>query len=377
MHIEKSQLWRGGIIIAIIVACLIYPAALWGGIQALIGVAFPLILGGAIAYCVNILCRLLERYMWPNATNRFFKGLRRPLSIIISLALIVLVLTGVLRLVLPQFIDAINNFLAQLPTVVNRLNKWFNHSDQASAIASQLQSLKIDWSSLQTKLTKYVSAGASGLLSSTVSIFGSVASGVINLVLALTFAIYLIAGKERIGRRLNRVLDAFVPAKPLAKFRYGLGVTNTVFSGFIAGQVTEALILGTLCTLGMLLFKFPDALPIGALIGITGLIPMVGAWIGGTVGFVLIAVSSPIKGVLFVIFICILQQLEGNLVYPRVVGNSIGLPGIAVLGAVTIGSGLGGVLGMLLGVPVAATIYKLIANATKKREAQGGSHELD
>ncbi|KRK71018.1 AI-2E family transporter [Lacticaseibacillus nasuensis] len=369
MHFDKTLVWRYGILAVVVLAVLIYPAAVWHGLLALVGIGLPLILGAAIAYCVNILCRLLERLLCPHTTNKLARGLRRPVAIVASFAIIVLVLAGVLHLVLPQFIDAINNFLTQLPKVLSDLNRWLTHSDQASAIAKQLNALKIDWTSLQGKLTKYVSAGASGVLASTVSIFGNITSGIINLVLALTFAIYLIAGKERIGNRLNRVLDAFVPAKPLAKFRYVVGVTDSVFSSFIAGQVTEAVILGTLCTLGMLLFRFPDALSVGALIGITGLIPMVGAWIGGTIGFVLIAVTNPLQGVLFIIFIIILQQLEGNIVYPRVVGTSIGLPGVAVLAAVTIGSGLGGVLGMLFGVPVAATIYKLIANATHRREA--------
>jgi Predicted permease len=133
------------------------------------------------------------------------------------------------------------------------------------------------------------------------------------------------------------------------------------------GQVTEAIILGTLCSLGMVLFKFPYALPVGAFVGVTSLIPILGAWMGGAVGFLLIAVESPIDAILFIIFILVLQQLESNLIYPKVVGTSIGLPGIWVLGAITIGGGLGGIVGMLLGVPVAATIYQLVKNEADRR----------
>jgi len=254
------------------------------------------------------------------------------------------------------------------PDVINQFNKWLNNSNQASAITSQLQTTKIDWNTIQAKLMKFISTGLTGVFSSTISIFGSLSKGLFNFILAFTFAIYIVSGKERIASNLNRVMNAFVSPKIIKKTHYFLKITDKAFSSFITGQVIEAFILGTLCALGMWIFKFPNALSIGALVGITALVPMIGAWIGGGVGFVLIAVTSPLQGVLFVVYIIVLQQLESNLIYPRVVGGSIGLPGILVLVAITVGGGLAGIVGMLIGVPIMATIYQLIKNATLKKE---------
>ncbi|MFD1483783.1 AI-2E family transporter [Lacticaseibacillus baoqingensis] len=370
MKITRSQAIRYAVIGALFLICLVYPAQLFAGFQALYQVVLPLVLGAALAFCINLLCVRLEKWFWPHAQAKWPQRLRRPAAILMALVLIVAIIALVLRLVLPQFITAIDGFFSSVPKTLNQLNHWLTKSDQANALTKQLASAKIDWASIQAKVMKYVSSGISGLFSSSISLFGNLASGVFNFILAFTFAIYLVSGKERIRSRLNRVCDAFLPRQAMTKIRYVLQVANEMFSSFIVGQVTEAFILGTLCALGMLLFRFPNAVSIGALVGMAALIPMVGAFIGGTVGFVLIAVSSPMQAVLFVVFLICLQQLEGNLIYPRVVGGSIGLPGIIVLAAITIGSGLGGIIGMLLGVPIAATAYRLIRNATWKKEGR-------
>lgn len=370
MKVTRSQALRYLVIGAVFLVCLIYPAQLFAGFQALFQIALPLVIGGALAFCINLLCVRLERHFWPRAQAKWAASLRRPAAILAALVLIIAIIAGVLRLVLPQFITAIDGFFSSLPETLKQVNQWLTKSDQANALTKQLASAKIDWTSIQSKVMKYVSSGVSGVFSSSISIFGNLASGIFSFILAFTFAIYLVSGKERIGSRLNRVCAAFFPERLMAKVRYVLKVANDMFSSFIVGQVTEAFILGTLCALGMLLFRFPNAVSIGALIGMTALIPMVGAFIGGTVGFVLIAVSSPMQAVLFVVFLICLQQIEGNLIYPRVVGGSIGLPGILVLAAITIGSGLGGIVGMLVGVPTAATIYRLVRNATWKKEGK-------
>lgn len=370
MKLTKHEFIRYGVLIAIFLVLLVYPAQIFNLFKIIYSASFPLIIGAALAYCINLLSSKLEKWFWPNAKNKWAIGFRRPTALLISLCLIVAIIAWVLRLVLPQFITAISGFFSSLPDLIDQFNKWLNNSNQASAISSQLETTQIDWNTIQSKIMKFVSTGLSGVFSSTISIFGSLSKGLFNFILALTFAIYLVSGKEIIGKRLSRVLDAFVSPKIMKKTRYVLHVANQSFSSFIAGQVTEAFILGTLCALGMWIFRFPNALSIGALVGMTALIPMIGAWIGGGVGFVLIAVTSPLQGVLFVVYIIVLQQLEGNLIYPRVVGGSIGLPGILVLVAITVGGGLAGIVGMLLSVPIVATIYQLIRNATLKKESK-------
>ncbi|WP_334328572.1 AI-2E family transporter [Companilactobacillus sp. HBUAS59699] len=368
MKLTKNEIIRYSVFVAIFLILLVYPGQIVNLFKMLYSVSLPLIIGAALAYCINILSSAMERWFWPKSNKKWAIRLRRPIALLLAIIIIVAVIAWVLRLVLPQFISAISSFFVSLPNVIDDINKWLNNSNQASAIASQLETTKFDWTSIQSKLMKFVSSGLSGVFSSSISIFGSLSKGLFNFILAFTFAIYLVSGKERIADRLNRVLDAFVPHKVMTKARYVLRITDNAFSSFISGQTIEAFILGTLCALGMWIFKFPSALPVGALVGITALVPMIGAWIGGGVGFVLIAVTSPLQGVLFVVYIIILQQIESNLIYPRVVGGSIGLPGILVLAAITIGGGVAGIIGMLLSVPIAATIYQLIKNATLNRE---------
>ncbi|WP_262315454.1 AI-2E family transporter [Lacticaseibacillus parakribbianus] len=370
MKISRSQVLHLAVGAAVFLLVILYPAQLWAGLKTLLSVLTPLVIGAALAYCMNLIVVRLEKVFWPHAKAKAAQKLRRPAAIVAAIVLTVVILAGVLRLVVPQFIAALDGFFTSLPETLTKLNDWLTKSDQATALTKKLASADIDWTSIQTKVTKYLSAGVSGLFSGSLSLVGSVFSGVVNFILAFTFAIYLVAGKEGIGSRLNRVGAAFLPTKFMAKLHYLLHEADLMFSRFIVGQVTEAFILGTLCTLGMLLFRFPNAGSIGAFIGMTALIPMLGAYIGGAIGFVLIVVVSPLKAVLFVVYLVVLQQLEGNLIYPRVVGGSIGLPGIVVLAAVTIGSGLGGILGMLLGVPLAATAYRLIRNATWQKEGR-------
>ncbi|WP_054656342.1 AI-2E family transporter [Secundilactobacillus silagei] len=370
MTISKKTLIKLGVVFAIFLACIVYPGPIFGAIGNLVSVLNPLILGAVMAYAVNLLSRQLEKGLWPHASQKWAQGFRRPLAILAALVIIVLVIAGVMRLVIPQFVDAINSFFKTAPGTINDLTRWLNQFDQDHTISQRVTAAtaSFNWKSIESKVMKYLTVGASGIFSSTVSIFSNIFSGVINFVLSFVFAIYLLSGKEKIGGWLNRLMDDFLPTKFVAKTRYVLHVTDKMFSSFIAGQVLEGFILGTLCTLGMMVFRFPDALSIGALVGVSALIPMIGAWIGGVVGFVLIAVVSPIQAILFVVFIIVLQQVEGNLIYPRVVGGTIGLPGLLVLAAITIGSGLAGIVGMMLAVPITATLYRLMRNATFKKE---------
>ncbi|MFD1318439.1 AI-2E family transporter [Loigolactobacillus zhaoyuanensis] len=367
MEINRRKLIQGAIIIGLFLVVLVYPKQIFSAFNNLIGIILPLILGGALAYVLNLLCRRLEKWYFPRTQKRWLQKSRRPVVIVAALVIILAVIFGVLQLVIPKFTTALGDFFSSLPVVATKITNWLKDTDQMPLITQQLESLKIDWSSIQSKVMQYFTSGVSGVFGSAFKLFGNITKGIVNFFLAVTFAIYILASKERLAGNVQRVSQAFVPQKILSKTRYVLHVANQMFSSFIIGQVTEAFVLGTLCVLGMLLFRFPYAVPIGAFIGIMALIPIFGAWIGAAVGFLLIVVDAPLKAVLFIVFILVLQQLENNLIYPRVVGTSIGLPGIWVLAAITIGSGVAGVLGMLLGVPIAATIYQLLRNATNDR----------
>ena len=206
-----------------------------------------------------------------------------------------------------------------------------------------------------------------GAFSSALSVISSFFGGVVNFVVGLIFAVYILFNKEKLAVQADRLMRSYMKPKSEEHFRYFCATADKCFSSFIVGQCTEAVILGLLCAIGMAILRIPYASTIGTLIGATALIPIVGAYIGAAVGALMIVVVDPIKALWFIIFLVILQQVEGNVIYPKVVGSSVGLPGMWVLAAVTVGGGLGGIGGMLLGVPAAATVYKLLENDVHRR----------
>ena len=367
MKLSRKKLIQYGIIIVLVLFILIYPVEIYNIFLNILGVAMPLILGAVLAYVLNILCVKLEKYFFPNTKIKILQKSRRALVILTTLVIVTLVMVGVFRLVLPQFFNALADFFKNIPSFFEGLSALLEKINHNSVISDQLESMNIDWSSVQSKVMKYLTSGMGGVFGSTFKIVTGITKGFVNFILALTFAIYILATKEKLGRQIKRLAHAYLKNEHIQKVKYVVDIADDMFSHFIAGQVTEAIILGSLCSLGMIIFRFPYALSVGAFVSITALIPILGAWLGGIVGFLLIAVKSPIEAVFFIVFLLVLQQFESNVIYPRVVGTSIGLPGIWVLASITVGGGLGGIVGMLLGVPVAATIYQLLKNDTNRR----------
>ena len=330
-------------------------------------VAFPLILGVAVAYVINIIMVRVERIYFPKTKNRFVAASRRGVSIVVSLLLVAGIFSLVARLVLPELGKALAVIGRNVPIFLEEAAAWLEENN-AGNTADMLKN--VDWNNVMDKVADVVKSGFTSFVNSTLTAVGAVVGSVVNFFIGLIFGIYILSGKEKLHSQVSRIMHAYMKERTVARIRYIYRTANETFSSFIIGQCTEAVILGTLCTIGMLLFRFPYAPMIGAFIGATALIPIVGAYLGAAVGAFMILTVDPLKALLFIIFIVVLQQLEGNLIYPRVVGSSIGLPGIWVLAAVTVGGGLGGIGGMLLGVPVAATAYKLIRNDVAGRNGR-------
>lgn len=362
---------------AVLVLVIRYFEEVLGMIGNIWQIATPLLMGCVIAYVLNIVMRRIERIYFPNSGKKAVIKTRRAVGIVGSIALILAIAVLIVTLVLPELINTIKLMGQGIPPFVESCIDWLvNNSSQFPELGKQLQSLEIDWASLTRNIFSYLTAGVGGLLNSTISIVTVVGGGVINFVVALIFAVYLLAGKEKLSAQIKRMLRAYLKEEKVQAVRKVLYTADNTFSSFIIGQCTEAVILGVLCILGMLLFQFPYAPMIGTFVGATALIPIVGAYLGAAVGAFMILTVSPLKALLFILFIIVLQQLEGNLIYPRVVGSSIGLPGMWVLAAVTIGGGLMGIPGMLLGVPLAATVYKLLAKDVRHRLKNGDSFRL-
>lgn len=336
------------------------------------GIAFPLILGAVIAYILNLLMSKLEKLYFPNSEQKIVKKSRRIVCMILSILIVAGILILVIQLVVPELVRAFGLIAEMAPEYFEKLGIWIlgyleTFPDIERSIQNAIENLSINWEELFRNLLGYATSGVSGIVNSTLSFVIFLVGGVINFVIALIFALYILISKEKLLTQVKKICRAYLNDKMRKKIEDICYIANDTFSSFIIGQVTEAVILGGLCAAGMLLLRFPYAAMTGAFIGVTALIPIVGAYLGAGVGAFMILTEDPMQAVLFLVFIIILQQLEGNIIYPKVVGSSIGLPGLWVLAAVTIGGGLSGILGMLLSVPVAATVYKLVRKDVNER----------
>jgi len=293
-----------------------------------------------------------------------------------AFATLVVVVILLLNIVVPELAAAVQLLLAQVPGMIENFLGWL---ESKNIVPEDLLAplANIDWRSKVEQIFSVLTTGVGNLLGAAVNVVSSVFSGIVTALFAVIFSIYLLGDKEKLGGQFDRIMKRFMKERLYTGTRHVLTVLNDSFHKYLVGQFTEALILGGLCTIGMWIFQFPYATMTGAVIAFTALIPVAGGYIGAAVGAFMILTVSPVKALLFLVYIVVLQQLEGNLIYPRVVGSSMGLPGIWVLAAVTIGGGVMGIAGMLIGVPLAATAYRLLQQSVRKYNAIVGSEECD
>lgn len=338
------------------------------------GIVKPFLIGAAIAFVLNLPMTAIERHLFGKIRSERFKRLQRPFSIVLALLAIVLILLFVLLTVVPQLGKTITQLGNQIPVFINEsillLEKLSKDYPQIEENFMELANLKFDWEGMIGNVIGFLKNGAGVMLMSTVGMAGSIVSGVVNAFIALVFAIYILAQKEKLGSQLKRVMKAYLPEKRNQQALKVCGLLNQNFSRFITGQCLEAVILGGMFFVSMSLLRFPYALLVGVLISFTALVPIVGAFVGCFVGAFLILVDDPLKALWFVILFLVLQQIEGNLIYPRVVGSSVGLPSIWVLAAVSVGGSMFGILGMLVFIPLLSTFYALLRENVNARNAK-------
>lgn len=373
MKLETKQLFKiAGVVFLTYLAIQFWPLVVTL-FSALLGAAFPLIVGTCIAYVVGILMSWFERHYFPRSRQKWVQKSRTVVCLLAAFLSLLLIVGLVIGLILPELIDCFTLLfnLAQenLPRIMDEL---LTYADSLDLLPEDILGLleDIDWKSRIGDFLQALTTGVGGVMGTVIKTVSSVFSGVVTALLAIIFSLYLLLGKRKLQNQANRVLQNYCKPKLYSQILYVLRTLDDCFHNYIVGQCTEAVILGLLCTIGMLLFRLPYATMIGALIAFTALIPIAGAYIGAGVGAFMILTVSPIKAVFFLIFIVVLQQLEGNIIYPRVVGSSIGLPGIWVLAAVTVGGGILGVGGMLLGVPLTAALYRILQEDLHKREGK-------
>ena len=382
---EKKELKKYLIIAVIIIGiCLIVKnfSAIALAIKVLLSALSPLFVGCAIAYVFNIFLSYCEKYYFPKQTTGFAAYSRRPVCMVISFAVVTSIIALILKIVIPELVTAVKLITSEIPQVALMVKNWIlRMSKEFPDIYDQLidtfninlnELSNFDWNDFTSKILNRVGSGVEVIFTGIASVIGAFTMSVTNFVIALIFAIYLLARKDKIMADIRRTKNAFLNETTNKLVSRVFRTANDTFKNFFVGQFVEAIILGSLCMIGMTILGFPYAAMTGAVIGVTALIPIVGAYIGAAVGAFMICTESPIKALWFIVFLIILQQIEGNLIYPKVVGSSVGLPGIWVLAAVTVGGGLFGIAGMLLGVPTLATVYKLYHESLEKREEKCG-----
>lgn len=340
-------------------------------IDMVLGFLAPFILGFAMAFVLNVIMIRFEKGIFMITKKK--PKYTRPLSIMLSIVSVILVLLFVGFLVIPEVAKTISVSMKEVPVFFEQLQHWvLDNKDMFPQLSDWISDLQIDWDSLSKSIFQVAKVGFSGVLDSTVSVISSLISGIFNFIVAFVFAGYILMNKETLKKQTKMLLQAYIQNDKVDKIMHVGRKSREIFSNFVVGQCIEAIILGALCALGMTLLNLPYALMIGSLVGVTALIPILGAFIGGGVGVFMIMMHDPMQAVIFLVFLLVLQQLEGDFIYPRVVGSSVGLPAIWVLLAVTIGGAISGILGMLLSVPVLSIIYVLLKEDTYKRLKKKG-----
>lgn len=353
-----------------ITAFLLYLAIhYWGHaerfLSSVFGAAASLLIGAIIAYIVNIPMSVYERHFFPKSQKKIVRKIRRPLCLLASFLSLIAIITAIIWIVVPQLISCTQLILEELPGFFNDMVEKAKTLDLFTPETIGMLE-NIDWASRVEQIFGMLTSGIGSVAEIAIDVVTSVFSGVVTGFLSLIFAIYLLLSKERLARQYHLLAQRYLKERLRGKIDYVVTILNECFHRYIVGQCTEALILGVLCMLGMWALGLPYPAMVGALVAFTALIPVIGAFVGGAVGAFMIMTVSPVQALVFIIFLVVLQQLEGNIIYPRVVGSSLRLPAIWVLAAVTIGGGIFGVAGMLLGVPVTAAIYRIVREDVQK-----------
>lgn len=357
---------------AVIVACIFNFPAILGILAKMYSFISPVVLALCIAFILNVPLNALENRVFKfmdKSKRKFIRALRRPICIALTYLLALGIISLLVLVIIPDIINTVIYIADKLPSFIVSARNWLIDTLTGFGLkAEEIPLLNLDFSSISSTLKSWLSSYSGKIVGDAVTITTSVIGGVFDTVFSIVISIYVLAQKEKISRFIKKIINAFIPKKTANAVYHISNQASDSFSRFIGGQLAESVILGLLCFIGMLIFGFPNAPIISVLICVTSLVPVIGALVGVAIGALLILITNPIKALLFVLFIIVLQQLEGNIIYPRVVGKAVGLPGIIVISAVLVGGNVSGILGALIAVPLSAMLYTLLKEAIEKRK---------
>ena len=366
MELNKSNLKKiRGIIVftAIVIACFWKYDVVFAILKFAFGILFPFILGGAIAFILNVPMNFIERHLFPEKKkekSKIIRKIARPVSLILVFLFVIGIISLIIFVLAPQLGKTFANLGASIQEFIPKVKMFAEdifHNNRD--VMAWIDGLEFDWNKIMQVGMDFFKTGAGNMLDSTLVMAKNIVNGIATFFIALAFSCYILLQKEKLNIQAKKVLFAFVPKGKAEATLEVLTLTYNTFSNFLTGQCVEAIILGSMFVVTMKILRIPYALLIGIVISFTALIPVFGAFIGCVIGAFLIFIVDPFKAMIFVILFLVLQQIEGNFIYPHVVGNSVGLPSIWVLAAVSIGGKLMGVVGMLVFIPFVSVLYAL------------------
>ena len=378
MDLEKNKKTIMQLILftIIVIFAFINISYLWTFIKYIIAIFMPFIIGAMMAFVLNVLLNVVENKLFKKLNKKntkTWKKLKRPVSLVTTFIIIIAIIALILGLIIPQLKNTVELFTENFDSYKTQSVELL---EKVGIEKKTINKLNNNIENIQEEATKYISKNSDKIMQTTVGVATTVAGTVTTIVLGIVFAIYILLKKEDLTRQFKKLARAYLPEKRQTTLKEISTLSNKTFGNFVTGQCIEALIIGLLCFIGMLILQIPYAPTIAVLVGFTALIPVFGAFIGTAIGAFLILMVDPTKALVFVIFIIILQQLEGNLIYPKVVGNSVGLPGIWVMVAVTVGASIGGILGMLLSVQVCSILYSILRTDVNNRIDQKNKTQI-
>lgn len=369
---ENIKKIRGLIVFTIIfLVCIWKISIILKFLQFVLRIFYPFIIGGMIAFIINVPMKFLERVLFSNKKNKrngYISKIKRPVSLLLTIFIIIGLVTIFMFGIVPEIKNTIVNIEFDIQDTVDSVKIWILDKFQNySSITDWVNSIDINWNKIVESIVSFFRSGVGNIIDFSFSTVKSIFSGLFTFFIAFVFAIYILLQKEKLRKQLKKIMVAFLDTTKVDKIMSICSLSYKIFTNFVTGQCIEAIILGLMFVITMFIVRLPYALPIGMLIAITALIPIFGAFIGLGIGTFLILTKNPIQALLFVIVFIILQQIEGNIIYPKVVGNSVGLPSIWVLVAVSIGGSLMGIWGIILFIPITSIIYTLFREFINNR----------
>ncbi|MDO4604985.1 MAG: AI-2E family transporter [Helcococcus sp.] len=369
------------IMLTIAVLTVIYIGTVLNFFRNVWDVIFPFVLALAIAYILNIVMRFIEEKVLGLIKTKWMDKIKRPISILLSIVFVIAIIALILSIVIPQMVNSIRIIVESIPKLIEDIYKWLLEHPRNELIntfiTERLNEIQQNWQYYANNIWEFIRNNIGGLLGSTFDFINSIFGTFFTIFVTLIFAIYILSGKERLGEEFNSVISTYLPKKHFIRIKYFLSVMNEKFESFIKGQVADAIIIGFLVYLTLLIAGMPYAITIGIIVMVTAFIPMLGAYIGGAIGFLMIAAENIQQGFIFILLLVIVQQLEGDIIYPRLIGNSIGLPGIWTFLAVIVGGAIAGPVGMLLFVPLSAGFYKIINDDIRNRKEKKKENKFE